>query len=91
MDIRLRLKEWREKRGLTQWELAERSGVGYATIARLEVSPGNPTLGVIYRLAEALDMDPRNLLSDPEKRPFKGRKSSRKTKQKRRGGHGGIR
>ena len=51
------------------------AAVGYATIARLEVYPGNPTLGVIYKFAEALDMDPRDLLPDSGKRPAKGRKS----------------
>ncbi len=73
--IRIKLKEWRKRRGLTQWELADRSGVGYATVARLEVYPGNPTLGVIYKFAEALDMDPRDLLPDSGKRPAKGRDS----------------
>jgi transcriptional regulator with XRE-family HTH domain len=75
MEIRIRLQEWRKKRGLTQVELADKSGVGYATVARLEVYPGNPTLGVIYKFAEALDMDPRDLLPDSGKRPAKGRDS----------------
>lgn len=82
MEIRLRLKEQRERRGLTQWGLARKSGVGYATIARLEVYPGNPTLSVIYRLAAALDADPRELLPEPEKRPSAGRKSRQGRKRK---------
>ncbi len=89
MEIQLRLKEWRKRRPLTQWELADKSGVGYATVARLEVYPGNPTLGVIYRLAEALDMDPRDLLPDPEKRPAKGRKTRQGDKRRGRSKHGG--
>ena len=89
MEIRLKLKEWRKKRGLTQMALAAESGVGYATVARLEVYPGNPTLGVIYRFAEALDMDPRDLLPDSGKRPAKGRKSRQGDKRRGRPKHGG--
>ena len=92
MEIRLRLKEWRERRGLTQWGLAEKSGVGYATIARLEIYPGNPRLTTLYRLAEALGVDPRDLLPEREKRPTERPKTRQRAhKRKRRGRHGGVR
>ena len=51
------LKEWRKIRGLTQWDLADKSGVGYASIARVETGRQDPTVGMLTRLAEALDID----------------------------------
>jgi len=77
----LRLKEWRNRRGLTQWGLADKSGVGWASIARIETGRANPRLSTIHRLAEALDMDPRDLLPDSGKRPAKGRKSRQRQRR----------
>lgn len=50
-----RVKEWREKRHLTQDELAEKSGVSRATIAALE-SGNKKTASVrtLMKLADAL-------------------------------------
>ena len=48
------LKRWRAIRGLSQRSLAERSGVGYVTIARLETGNLDPRLSTLRRLAKAL-------------------------------------
>lgn len=58
-----RLREWREKRALTQDQLAEKAGVSRATIIRLErgYSAVPPTL---RKLADALNVDPAELLED---------------------------
>ncbi|RZQ62393.1 helix-turn-helix domain-containing protein [Amycolatopsis suaedae] len=61
------LRDARRRVGLTQDELAERSGVGVRTIRRLETGSGNdPRIGTVTLLADALDVTPderRDLLS----------------------------
>lgn len=47
----------RLERGLTRKELAERSGVSYRTIARLEKG-SEPSDSVLIRLAAALELPP---------------------------------
>jgi transcriptional regulator with XRE-family HTH domain len=49
------LRGLRAKRGLTQSELAERSRTTLQFISRLERGVSTPTLGMLLRLAEALD------------------------------------
>ena len=85
----MRLKEWRNRRGLTQWGLADKSGVGWASIARIETGRANPRLSTINRLAEALGLDPRDLLPDSGKRPAKGRKTRQGDKRRGRPKDGG--
>jgi len=53
-----RLRELREKRLLTQAELAQRSGVAETTINRIEKGYHEPRFSTIRRLAQALDVDP---------------------------------
>lgn len=50
----LRLKELRAERGMTQEELAERSGLFRTYMSRIESGLGNPTLTNLYLLADAL-------------------------------------
>ena len=60
---RIRLKEWRERRFLSQAELAERAGVAKLTVTRLErTEPGNPHPRTLRKLAEALDLSPEDLV-----------------------------
>lgn len=67
------LRHWREQRGLSQGQLAERtrptdSGVpvdqGY--ISRLERDLHSPSVEVLCRLAAALDVNPAVLLVCPD-------------------------
>ena len=60
--MRLRLREWRERRLLTQRELAERIEVTVGTINRIERGVHRPRLGTIRKLAEALGVDPDELV-----------------------------
>ena len=46
-----RLKEYREAAGLTQQELADKTGVAVRTIALIETKEGsNPSVGTLKRL-----------------------------------------
>jgi XRE family transcriptional regulator, regulator of sulfur utilization len=58
------LRRLRELRGLTQQDLAQRSGVPRPTLAHLESGEANPTLGVMIRVAQALATNIEELISD---------------------------
>lgn len=62
--ITLRLHALRERRGLSQAELARRSGVSQATISRIEAGKTRGVdLDTLDRLARALGVSPRSLLA----------------------------
>ena len=50
----IRLAEIRKSRGLSQYALAELSGISRVTIARIETGKMNPTLQTLEQLAAAL-------------------------------------
>lgn len=55
MDITRALLDARIRAGLTQMELAEKTGISQADISRLENGTRNPSLALLKRLAEAMD------------------------------------
>lgn len=58
------LKRLRERKGLTQTELASRVGVTAAYISMLESgAKGNPTLGIVRRLTKALGVSVTELIT----------------------------
>ncbi len=57
-----RLRDLRKRKLLTQEQLAERSGVGIATIVRVERNQVEPRGSTIRKLAEALGVDPAQLV-----------------------------
>ena len=59
--MRIRLKQLRESRFLTQRELAAKAHVGVSTIVRIEKEHQVPTFQTIKRLAAALAVDPSEL------------------------------
>ena len=60
------LKKLRESKGLSQRELAGRSGVPTATINRLERGNDRPSLKDAKKLADALAVDPKELIAQPK-------------------------
>jgi transcriptional regulator with XRE-family HTH domain len=46
----------RKKSHLTQKQLAERTGIDQSDISKLETGNANPTLQVLKRLADGMDM-----------------------------------
>jgi len=54
-----KLLQAREESGMTQKQLAERTGIYQADISKLERGQGNPSLSTIKRLAEAMDLQVR--------------------------------
>jgi len=58
------LKHWRHVRGLSQRALAERAGITYVHVARLELGQSDPRLSTLVKLAEALKVSLVDLLTE---------------------------
>ena len=56
------VRDLRKRALLTQGELAERSGVGIATIIRIERNQVEPRGSTVRKLAEALEVEPAELV-----------------------------
>jgi transcriptional regulator with XRE-family HTH domain len=69
-----RLKEWREKRGLTVRKLGQLSGVHFVSIVKMEGGRVDPQLSTVLKLCEALGVT-LNQLVGVARKPQKGRRS----------------
>lgn len=58
-DIAMQVVAFREKAGITQVELAERTGISQADISRIERGATSPTAKTLQRIAEALNAEVR--------------------------------
>jgi transcriptional regulator with XRE-family HTH domain len=79
-----RLRELRERAGLTQRDLADRSGVPQANIARWEQGIRTPLVVAIPPLAEALGIGVAQLFAPPATTEGRSRGRPPKAKPKRR-------
>ena len=59
------LRRWRNTRGLSQDDLAYEAGVSRSYLSQLEKGSFYASLKVIGRLAEALEVEPAELLRMP--------------------------
>jgi transcriptional regulator with XRE-family HTH domain len=57
-----RLKDIRQRKALTQQQLAERAGVNRVTIARIEGGKDEPFPTTVRKVADALGVEPEDLL-----------------------------
>jgi transcriptional regulator with XRE-family HTH domain len=64
LDLGIRVKEWRDKRGFTQEELATKSEVTQGMIYKIEKGLTVPSIPVVQRIAAALNI-PVSLLIEP--------------------------
>lgn len=74
-----RLREIRKAAGLTQDELAEKSGVPQSSISRLEKPGTIPPWDVVVALAKTLGVSCQDFLEEPgakEKKPAKKEKKA---------------
>lgn len=62
------LKFLRQRRGLTQSQLAKLCGLPRSTLGQLESGAGNPTLSVLARITGALQLSIEEMLSAPHAR-----------------------
>jgi len=61
-NIGKRIKNLREKRHLTQENLAEKAGISQDYLGKIEVCINRPGLKTIFKLAEAMGVEPYELL-----------------------------
>ncbi len=76
MGIGKRLKEAREKAGLTQEELGKMIGVTGSSITNYEKETSHPKEPVIYALIDALEVEPNFLFQDCVHLPLKEKSPS---------------
>jgi transcriptional regulator with XRE-family HTH domain len=70
------LRHWRERRGYSVRGLAERAGVGFVTVSRIENDRMSPTVAMLEKLAEALEISVRDFF-------VPGKPRARKPRQRR--------
>jgi transcriptional regulator with XRE-family HTH domain len=58
----LRLKELMAERGMSREELSNKAGVSMTTISNISTEKNFPTFQLLLQLAEALDVDVREML-----------------------------
>lgn len=66
IDVKITLRELREKKHLTQEQLAKISGVSTSYISALELQKRIPTILTLIQLAKALDVKISELVSIEE-------------------------
>lgn len=64
IDLGIRLKELRKKRGLSQTELAKLIGVTPSTISQVESNLIYPSLPALFKIAEILSIDVSSFFND---------------------------
>lgn len=60
-----RLRRERDKAGMSLAQLADATGISKPYLVRLENEPSNPSLQILSRLADALDVTVADLLGGP--------------------------
>lgn len=69
-----RLRIVREAKGLSQRELARRTGVGSGTISQIESADMQPSVAVLKKILDGIPIDLSSVLSwQPAKLPFSER------------------
>jgi len=64
------LKRWREYRLMTQQELADAAKLGVASVVRIENNYTEPRFSTIKKLAGALNVEARKLISERPPEPI---------------------
>lgn len=62
-----RIDEFRKRQGLTQAELAQRSGMSLDGVSRILLGHRAPHLGSLMAISKVLDVDYRDLLADADR------------------------
>ncbi len=70
MKIGDRIKKIRLEKGMTQQELAKRTGINDANIRKYESGRQNPKLETLERIAVALEVEPLKLVYDLDNDPL---------------------
>ncbi len=60
----LNIAYYRKLRGLTQEQLAEKAGIERSRVSKTEIAWVGTSLDMIYRIADALEVEPYKLLME---------------------------
>ena len=71
MSIAENIKQYRKKRGITQKQLAEKTGLAVITIQQYEAGKYNPKMNAITQLCIALDCKITDLIDDESKKYYR--------------------
>jgi transcriptional regulator with XRE-family HTH domain len=64
MGMGLRLRQLREQKGLSVRALAEKAGVDFSAINRIELGKSTPKLSTLEKLAKTLGVSIRDLIDN---------------------------
>ncbi|CAA0190152.1 helix-turn-helix domain-containing protein [Tenacibaculum maritimum] len=64
LDIGKRIRDLREKKGISQKDLAYSCGFDKSNMARLEMGRTNPTIYTLKKIAENLEVELTDLVKD---------------------------
>ena len=67
------LRQWRDRCGLSLRALADRAGVSFVTLSRIENDRLSPTVAMLEKLAKALDIGIRDFFP-AERKPRRTRR-----------------
>lgn len=67
VNLGIHIRQLREKKGLSQQGLADDCGITKSQISRIEVASINTTVKTLVKIANALDVEPKELLDFPLK------------------------
>ncbi|MFB9109131.1 helix-turn-helix domain-containing protein [Flavobacterium gyeonganense] len=67
VNLGIHIRQLREKKGLSQQGLADDCGITKSQISRIEVATINTTVKTLVKIANALDVEPKELLDFPLK------------------------
>lgn len=62
VNLGIHIRQLREKKGLSQQGLADDCGITKSQISRIEVASINTTVKTLVKIANALDVEPKELL-----------------------------
>lgn len=69
MAFGIRVRDQRNRLGLSQMDMAERVGLHFTYLSQIERGERNPSLVNILRLAKSLEIDPATLVTGIEPPP----------------------
>ena len=73
--VELRVREWRQQRRLSYRELATRAGIALSTLYRIESGAASPTVAMLERLADALEIRMADFLPSEAKRKRRAKRT----------------
>jgi transcriptional regulator with XRE-family HTH domain len=67
VNLGVHIRQLREKKGLSQQSLADDSNIPKSQVARIETAKINTTVKTLIKIANALDVEPKELFDFPLK------------------------